>query len=374
MACTDVISLTQKLIGYNTVNPPGNEKAIAGFVGKLLSQNGFHVEYPLFAENRLHLVAERGLSGKAQPIVLSGHFDTVPVAKHDWESDPFNGTIIDNKIFGRGSSDMKGGLAAMICAAVGSFKEGTPKGGIRIIFTAGEELGCQGVVQLAEKYKKFGSARAIIVGEPTANVPAIGHKGAIYMTASTTGITAHSSMPDLGINAIYIAARAISKIEKFEFGVEMDPLFGFPTINVGRMSGGMNLNSVPDQAEFTIDVRTTNSTVHSEIIQRLKDDLGDEVNITVLVDQNPVFTNEDEPFVRMVYDTSKVDPINADQAKVLPYLTDGSVLQRVYHGVPTVILGPGQPEMAHKTNEFCFIKNIETAVNIYRNIILNRKN
>ncbi len=374
MALIDVISLTQKLISFNTINPPGNELVIAKFVGKLLSENGFDVDYILFGENRLHLVAERGLSDMAQPLVLSGHFDTVPLNAKVWEMDPFAGVITGNKIFGRGSSDMKSGLAAMIDAAISCFNEGIPEGGVRIIFTAGEEQGCQGVVQLTEKYKKFGNARAIIVGEPTANIPAIGHKGALYFNALTTGITAHSSMPELGVNAIYKAARAISKIESINFLVERDPLLGYPTVNVGQIRGGLNLNSVPDHAEFTIDVRTTNKIKHTEIIQRLKDELGEEVKLTTLVNMSPVSTTEEDPFIQMVYKVCNIDRSLGEYSKALPYLTDGSVLQNLYNGAPTVILGPGQPEMAHKTDEFCYLGNIKNAVRIYKNIILNRKN
>jgi len=181
-------------------------------------------------------------------------------------------------------------------------------------------------------------------------------------------------MPELGVNAIYKAAKAVLKIENFNFNVKKDSLLGFPTINVGKMSGGMNLNSVPDHAEFTVDVRSTNETNHKEILQRLKDELGDEVNIEILVDMAPVSTNEDDPFVQLVYDVCKFDRVNGSFPKSLPYLTDGAVLQRFYNGIPTIILGPGQPEMAHQTDEFCYVSKIEESVNIYKNIILKRRN
>ena len=152
----DVISLTQKLISFNSVNPPGNEAAIARFTGELLSSYGFSVEYTEFEENRLHMVAEKGLSPSIPPLVLSGHFDTVPAGAIQWDSDPFIGYIKGDKLFGRGSSDMKGGLAAMICATVQAFIESRPAGGIRLIFTSAEETGCQGCGQLVKINKKLG--------------------------------------------------------------------------------------------------------------------------------------------------------------------------------------------------------------------------
>lgn len=374
MASIDVILLTQKLLSFNTINPPGNEMEIAKYVGNLLSTNGFSVEYSLFEENRLHVIAEKGLSQTCPPLVFTGHFDTVPLGAKKWSIDPFEGKVIDGKIFGRGSSDMKGGLAAMICASIQAFNEGIPEGGIRLILTAGEELGCQGVQHLVNTQINLGEAGALIVGEPTANLPAIGHKGGLYMNITTSGVTAHSSMPELGDNAIYKAARAISKIESFKFGAEKDPLLGFPSINVGKMNGGMNLNSVPDFAEFTIDVRSTTKINHSNIIERLKKDFNGEAEIEVLVDMNPVSSNEKDSFVQLVYDVCQIDRTSNEYPKSLPYLTDGSVLHRLYNKVPTVILGPGQPEMAHQTDEFCYTENIIKSVEIYKNIILKRRN
>ncbi len=363
----DVLLLTKKLLSFNTVNPPGNEEGIAKFVGGMLHDNGFDVSYHVFGAERLHLIAEKGLSSEMAPIVLSGHFDTVPTGNREWKSDPFAGEIKDGKIWGRGSSDMKGGLAAMILSSIGSFEGDRPNGGIRIIFTAGEELGCQGISQLASEDRITGKASAVIVGEPTGNIPATGHKGAIYLNAVTSGRTAHSSMPEMGDNAIYKAAKAIMGIIHFNFDADRDLLLGYPTINVGKISGGMNINSVPDHAEFTIDIRTTTKVDHDKILLKLKAVAGKEVVMEKLIDLKPVYTSGKDPFIQIVYDVCGIKKNSAPYA--LPYLTDGAVLQGVYKS-PVVILGPGEPGQAHKTDEFCYIEKLENSVNIYRNIIL----
>ncbi len=367
---TDVLSLTKKLIAFNTVNPPGNEADMAKYVGSLIAKKGFEVKYPVFEENRLHLVAEKGVTPDVAPIVFSGHFDTVPLGTKEWHTDPFEGKIEDGKIFGRGSSDMKGGLAAIICAAVQAFEEGSPQRGVRLIFTAGEELGCQGIQQLIKTNPDLGQAAAVVIGEPTANLPAIGHKGGLYLNIITRGVTAHSSMPHLGDNAIYKAAKAISVIENFPFEAEKDPLLGFPTKNVGTMHGGMNLNSVPDSAEFTIDIRSTTKVNHTAVLKKLHALLGADVQIKTLVDLPPVSTSQDHPFVQQVYEICNVTPRDETFPKALPYLTDGSVLQPFYNGAPTIILGPGQPDMAHQTDEFCYVRDIWRAVDVYKSIIL----
>jgi succinyl-diaminopimelate desuccinylase len=362
----DVISLTRKLLSFNTVNPPGNEAEIAVFTGGFLQDHGFRVRYFEFGPDRLHMIAEKGLSVKKPAIVLSRHFDTVPLGKKEWSTDPFGGDINDGRIGGRGSTDMKGGLSAMMIASVDSFSSSAPEGGVRLIFTAGEELGCQGISALAAENHIAGEASAVIVGEPTGNIPANGHKGAIYLNASASGKTAHSSMPEMGDNAIYKAATAILKLKNLSFDAEKDDFLGFPTINVGKVSGGMNINSVPDHAEFTIDVRTTAKLSHERIMEILEATLGHEIILEKLVDLHPVFTTAGHPFMKVVYEVCGI----ADTAKALPYLTDGAVLQKVY-GCPVVILGPGEPEQAHQTDEFCYIDKLERSVDIYRNIILN---
>ena len=370
MIFEEVISLTRKLISFNTVNPEGNEEGIARFVGKLLERSGFRIDYHQLAENRLTLIAEKGLTHSIPPLVMTGHFDTVPLGSKQWHEDPFSGLIKDGKIYGRGSSDMKGGVAAMIYAAIAAFKNSAPQGGVRLIFTAGEEPGCCGAKHLADTRYDLGRASAVIVGEPTSNVPAIGHKGALYLKVSASGKTAHSSMPELGDNAIYKAARAITKIENFRFQADRDDLHGFPTINVGLISGGKNINSVPDYAEFTVDIRSTAKVAHGEVLERLSQELGDEMTIEKLVDLMPVSSAESAPFVQLVYAACGIDPAKGVLQKSLPYMTDGAVLQQLYGGVPTVILGPGQSEMAHQTDEFCYTAKIEEAVEIYKNIIL----
>ncbi len=366
----DVISLTQKLIQFNTINPPGNEEEIAKYVGGILINNGFSVDYPKYAKGRLNVIATKGLSKKDKPIVLTGHLDVVPLGATEWKTKPLEAVIKDDKLYGRGSTDMKAGVAAMMVAAIESFEQQTPLGGIKLIFTANEELGCHGAQHQCDSGYDIGEASAIIVGEPSSNIPYIGHKGGLYLTVKTTGITAHSSMPELGDNAIYKAARAITKIEKLKFNVEKDSLLGYPTINVGKISGGLNLNSVPDKAEFTIDVRSTKELENKLAFQMVKDILGDEVIIEKMVDLNAISTSEDNPFIQMV---SKVCSFNYNQEgvkKSASFLTDASVLTPWLKNPPTIILGPGEPHMAHQTDEYCYVAKIRESVKIYKEIIV----
>ncbi len=363
----DVISLTQKLIRFNTVNPPGNEKEIAEFCGEFLQNAGFDVNYYEFSENRLSVVAEAGITDKALPLVLSGHLDTVPLGQKEWSVEPFSGEIKDGKLYGRGSCDMKGGVAAIMTAAVNALDSSLPAGGLRIILSASEENGCKGAAHLAQT-ADLGKACGLIIAEPTNNLPVCAHKGALYMWVKATGVTVHSPMPERGDNAIYKAARAITKIENYEFKTEEDPILGMPTINVGVVKGGLNINSVPDRAQFSIDVRSTTKIEHDDVIKDLQNLLGNELTMEPFVNCKPVYTDEKDPFIGIADSAAGVDRSSGAVPKSLPYATDAAFLQD-YYKAPAVILGPCEAHMAHQTDEYCHVKSIEDAVDIYTKII-----
>ncbi len=366
----NVVSLTQKLIQFNTINPPGNEEEIAKYIGEILTSHGFLVDYPKYAKERLNVIATKGLLEGVKPIVLTGHLDVVPLGAAKWKTNPLSAKIIEGKLYGRGSTDMKAGIAAMVVAAIECFKNQDPKGGVKLIFTADEEMGCNGAKHLFDSGYNIGEASAIIVGEPTSNIPYIGHKGGLYVTAKTTGITAHSSMPELGDNAVYKAARAVTKLEGLKFDVEKDDLLGYPTINVGKINGGLNLNSVPDKTEFTIDIRSTTKLDNKLALQMLKETLGKDVNIETLVSLNAISTSETHPFIELVSEVCAFDYTKKQVVKAASFLTDASVLTPWLGHAPTIILGPGEPSMAHQTDEYCYVDKIKESVKIYKEIII----
>lgn len=362
----DVIELSRELIRFDTRGPLGNEKEIALFVGNILEKEGFEVHHPPYAEGRLNLIASKGISKDKAPIVFTGHFDVVPFGDMEWTVDPLEGVVKEDKLFGRGSTDMKSAVAAMVIAAIESFNGSAPVGGVKLVLTANEEMGCLGAKALRDTGYEIGPAQALIVGEPTSNIPMIGHKGGLYLKAHTYGKTAHSSTPHLGDNAIYKAARAIAKIEDMVFPTKKHGLLGFPTINVGKIQGGQNLNSVPDWAEFSIDVRTTPELKGYEALKYLEEVLGKEVELEKLVDLDAVGSDAKDPIIRMVADLCNCPSIDGKAAN---YLTDASVLTPWLGEVPTIILGPGEVAMAHQTDEFCYIDKIREALELYKKII-----
>lgn len=359
------LSLTQKLISFDTINPPGQERECARYLGDLLQDSGFKISYYEFDEARTCLVARMEGRGDKAPVCFTGHMDTVPLGTASWTKDPLGGEFEGDKIYGRGSSDMKAGLAAMVVASMRLAKMSRGVSGITLIITAAEETGSQGADYLSKLGNVLGNAGAIIVGEPTSNYPLVGHKGALWLEATTTGVTAHGSMPNKGVNAIYKAARAVTKLQEYEFDIPAHPILGEPTLNVGTISGGLNINSVPDQTTFGIDIRTIPGLTHGSLVKELRPRLGEEVKLEYLLNLESVSTDPRNEWIQEVFDIMLPLLGQRPEPRGASYFTDASVFTPAFGGPPTIILGPGEPAMAHKTDEFCYISKIEEAAEAY---------
>ncbi|HEU5176807.1 MAG TPA: M20 family metallopeptidase [Burkholderiales bacterium] len=363
----DAISLTRDLLRFDTINPPGRERDCARMAGALLEEWGFRTEYHEYADSRTSVVARLGGSDKKAPLCLTGHLDVVPLGSRKWSRDPFAGEADGDKLYGRGVSDMKAGVAAILLAArsFSSKLAGTP--GIVIVLTAGEEGGCVGSAQLA-KTQLLGKAGAMVVGEPTSNYPLVGHKGSLKFHARFKGVSAHGSMPELGVNAIYKAAKAIGKLEGFDFAVKPHAVMGKPTLNVGIMEGGNTVNAVPDAASFGVDIRTVPGMDHEAVLSKLRSLLG-EAELEVFSNLKPVWTAPDEEWIQRVFEICRPYVGEAPTARTAPYMTDAANLLKVYAGAPTVVLGPGEAAMAHQTDEYASMERIRQSVAIYEALI-----
>jgi succinyl-diaminopimelate desuccinylase len=216
-----------------------------------------------------------------------------------------------------------------------------------------------------------GEAGALVVAEPSDNRPFCGHKGALWLKATTRGVTAHGSMPDKGINAVYAGARAVAKLEGFDFNVARHDVMGAPTLNVGTFHGGLNVNSVPDRAEIGIDLRTLPGMRHEHLLEQLGSYLGGEVTLERRVDVPSVWTAPDDPWMRDVFKICSAVSGKSPIVEAAPYFTDASALTPALGDVPTVILGPGPTHMAHQTDEWCDCALIDEAAAIYEKLILS---
>ena len=236
-----------------------------------------------------------------------------------------------------------------------------------MLITGGEETGCDGARALIAS-APLPEVGALIVGEPTANYPVIGHKGALWLRCETRGKTAHGAMPELGINAIYLAADALAKIQHFSPGAP-HPLMKQPTVNVGRIEGGLNINSVPDRTRFDVDIRSAPDLQHATIRQRLTTLLGESVTVSTLVDLPAVLSEQDHAWIKQVYQRCQPLHDRPLEPRVVPYFTDASLLLPALGNPPCIILGPGEPSMAHQTDEYCLLSRLEEAEQLYGNLI-----
>jgi succinyl-diaminopimelate desuccinylase len=369
MSLQDAVALTRDLVRFDTVNPPGRERDCARFAGAMLEQWGYQVWYHEYADARTSLIARAGGNDAKPPLCLTGHLDVVPLGTRSWSKPPFDGQTDGDRLFGRGTSDMKAGVAAMLAAAraFGGKLAGTP--GVVLVLTAAEEGGCVGSQHLAKLPELMGRAGAIVVGEPTSNYPLVGHKGSIKFHAAFRGVSAHGSMPQLGVNAIYKAARAVAALERFEFGAAAHPVMGSPTLNVGTFEGGSGVNLVPDAARVGVDIRTVPGMDHAALLARLKALAGDEAEFEVFSDLGAVWTEPRDEWMQRVFEICKPVIGEAPEPRTAPYMTDAANLLKVYRGAPTVVLGPGEAAMAHQTDEYCSMERTRQAVALYEAII-----
>jgi succinyl-diaminopimelate desuccinylase len=361
----DVIALTQKLVQFETCNPPGHEEACARFLDALLREAGFDVKQHPFAAGRTSLIARGPGASNRPPICLSGHLDTVPLGKADWTRDPLAGTIAGDRLYGRGSSDMKSGVAAMVLAAcaVG------PHPDVCLVLTAGEENGCEGAQFLADQGLLPMPIGALVVGEPTANTPLVGHKGVLWLEIAVAGRAAHGSTPELGDNAVNKAARLVRKLEAFPFDVASHPVLGAPTLNVGTIRGGVNINSVPDRAVIGVDIRTVPGMSHAAIIEAVARCSEEAIRIVPLADMASVATDPSHRWMQSVFDVVAAHTGQRPDARGASYFTDAAALRSVGQPPPTVILGPGEASQAHQTDEFVYLARIEEAAAIYTRLL-----
>jgi len=363
----DPVELTRELIRFETINPPGNETPCAEYIGGILEKAGFEIAYyPLDDDpNRANLIARIGGSPHKKPLCFSGHTDVVPLGAAEWSVSPFAADIAEGKVYGRGSTDMKGGDAAFISAAVELAPHLVNTPGLVLVIPAGEERGCAGANFLRKQNGVLGEAGALVVAEPTANRPLNGHKGVLWIEGRATGVTAHGSMPEQGDNAVYKAARVIAKLEKLRLEEGRSLPAALPTLNVGWFHGGMNINSIPDEAKLAVDIRMVPGLSDEEVLAQLRDIGGDDVAFEKLGYSPPVYTDPGDAWIADVREATAGITGESHEPAMATYFTDASALTSAYGHPPAIILGPGEMEMAHQTDEYCHIHRIEEARAIF---------
>ena len=357
---TNPQELLTKLVAFDTTSSKSNLKLI-DFVEAYLKDQGIaSTRIPSPDGHKAALFAIVGPDGK-NGIGLSCHSDCVSVEGQNWASDPFTLTLRDNKLYGRGSCDMKGFLACVL-ASVPLFKSRKLNEPIHIIVSYDEEIGCTGVRPLIKMLgKELAKPKAIIVGEPTDMKTIDAHKRIDSYLTVVTGREAHSSMPQLGVNAIAIAAKLILELERLAANLSrvrddrFDPPFG--TMQTGTIKGGTAGNIVPKNCEFNWQIRSLPGIGPDEVEQafrRYEEGLlpamrqvaPDAGIATKLLNSVPAFQAKGNS--EAVALALSLSGDNATHA--VSYGTEAGLFEQA--GCPTAICGPGNIAQAHAADEF----------------------
>ena len=368
-----------KLVGFDTTSRESNLDLIR-FVETYLAGHGVKSHLVYDEEGgKANLVATVGpdaLNG----VVLSGHSDVVPVDGQSWSNNPFEMVEKDGRLYGRGTCDMKGYIATAL-ALVPEFQTANMKTPVHIVLTYDEETTCGGADRLMPELVKLGfDPRAVIIGEPTMMQLVNAHKGTCTVQTKITGQPAHTSMPQLGVNAIGVASELIGELAKIQEDLKAypSPLRGFDpphsTITVGLINGGTQFNIVPGECTVGWDIRFVPGDDPLDFIGRLKEraaeiiprmrEVAPEANIeTELLHHGKAFEPvDDSPAEELV---KSITGINETLA--VGFGTEAVCYQDVDMSV--VVYGPGSIEQAHKPDEFISIEQLDECAGFMRNLM-----
>jgi succinyl-diaminopimelate desuccinylase len=347
----DAVAMTQRLVRIESQSTQPGQQDVLDLVQAQLSGSGLAI---LSDGNRPRRYLFACTESHASPVLLFAcHADTVPLgAPNEWTHDPLSGELVDGRVYGRGTSDMKSGLAACLAALVAPGRDDVPRA---LLLTTDEETGCLGARAASDALRAV-DVGAVVIPEPTNNAVLIGHRGALWLRLRARGLAAHGSTPHLGRNALLSLASAVLDIEA-HLPRREHPVLGVTTVNVGRFSAGVAVNVVPDLAEAQLDIRYVEPGEVADVRQWLGD-RHPTIESHVDVELPPVMTDPADPWV---------GSLSAARESVLvaPYFTDGSVLTGILPRVPIVICGPGRPDQAHCVDEHVEAAQIERAVTCY---------
>jgi acetylornithine deacetylase/succinyl-diaminopimelate desuccinylase family protein len=358
---TSVSGLVQALVRIPSVNPHGSpgiekpgEQECAEFVAAFLRECGAETELIEVAPGRPNVIGRfpSDAPGKKR-LILAPHLDTVSVG--GMVIDPFGGEIHDGKIWGRGATDTKGPMGAMLWS-LRQLRDRIPHLGHEVWFAGlmGEEAGQEG----ARAFVKDLRADFALIGEPTGRDIVYTHKGAYWINLRTRGRAAHASAPALGENAIYKMADVIRSIRDEispRLASQSHPILGSPTISAGTIRGGTKTNIVPDFCELEIDTRTVPGQDPREIAHLLEKACpGLEISVW---ESAPLDTDPSHPLIQLLLK-------NGGRLTGAPWFCDAAVFAEA--GIPAVAAGPGSIVQAHTCDEWISVAELELGVQFYR--------
>jgi acetylornithine deacetylase/succinyl-diaminopimelate desuccinylase family protein len=374
-----VIDLTQKLVSVPSDTPAGEEQA-AAVLEEFFAQAGVPTLRRQVEGAGVNVIATLPSATGRTGLLLNGHLDVVPPSSH-MPFPPFAATLKDGCMWGRGTVDMKGGLAAMACAMVAIHTSGIPlEQSLALTAVASEERGNLGTAALIREGIQ---AKWAVVGEATGLALIVAHKGVDRYQVIVEGRAAHESMPELGANAIIQAARIITTLHETlwpQTAERVHPLLGPATYNIGTIQGGTSRNMVPDRCMFQISKRwlpgDSSDAIRNEIEEAVKA-CSRLPGVRASVVREPEFDQVPHPPLEVPVDHPLPHALAATISRLIgraPHLgtwgafTDGALLQSI--GIPAVVFGPGDVKLAHTDEEHITLSELTTAAEVYADFAL----
>jgi acetylornithine deacetylase len=372
MAASPVLETLSALVRINSVNPAYEngrpEAELIDFVSAFFKERGIETRLQEALPGRPNLIARIPGRNGSRRILFEAHVDTVGTA--GMTIPPFEARIESGRLYGRGSCDVKAGLAALLHAAASLKEEGVlPPCEVWVVAAADEEHSCRGVLRLCEGLR----ATAAVVAEPTELRVVSASKGCVRWRIRCRGKAAHSSKPHLGVNAIQRMARVLLALEADTetLARSAHPLVGSPSFSVGVIGGGVQVNIVPEDCSILVDRRLIPGEAPREVLgryERLLAGLGLEATMDPPLLEDPTLeTPVDSPIVRAASRILREKGLPGEPMGV-PYGSDASKLARA--GIPSIILGPGSIDQAHAAEEYVECAEVEKALEIYRQLML----
>jgi acetylornithine deacetylase len=372
---TDTTRLLRDLVRIPSVNPMGRpadkpiyfESRVTDYLEAFARDLGVKWERQTVAPQRDNFVAKFEAGPNRPTFVFEVHQDTVPVDA--MTIDPFGGMISGGKLYGRGACDVKGGMASMLSAFARLVRERpATSANIIIACTIDEEHTFTGATELIRRGLRADGA---IVAEPTQLNIVSAHKGAVRWTVETPGRACHSSRPERGINAVYRMGRLLQAIERYADRLRRsrtDPLLGPPTLSIGRIEGGLSVNTVPDFCRIEIDRRLIPGEDPLGAARDFRDFLERQTDVDCpfsctepWLAASALAPDNSEAMVRRLGAAINA-VVGQHQVEAVPYGTDAAPLAA--GGIPSVVFGPGDIAQAHTADEWVELTQVEQAAEI----------
>ena len=379
MKKSEMIQLLMDVMSLPSVNCSDDEGKVAEYLCNYFNRSGISSKIDRIDDKHANVIAYLDGDDKSQTEIWNGHLDTVPYGSlEDWNTDPSKPVLDDKEeiLYGRGASDMKSGLCAMVFALCEHKKSGkrTPHP-IMFIGTCDEEKTGIGASQI-ERDGLIGSCRRILIGEPTGMKLGMAQKGCIWIELQIHGKTCHGAYPEQGCSAVEYGW-VISHRLKAWIEAHSHHLLGKSTANITKIAGGTAPNMIPETCTLLIDVRVVPG-ITDEIVQaKLEEIINEEeknassalrAEFRFINNRRAIEIEKDAALVQKMEHCLKIEGIVPEPLGI-NYFTDASILVRDCPEAEVLLFGPGEPSMAHKPNECVHLDKYEKAVRILEYMI-----